>query len=536
MHNETMLILLFSVAAAVAIAVRQLNVPYTVALVLTGLGLGVANLFTPPHLTKELLFSVFLPGLLFEAAFHVEFRDLWRNRLMITALAVPGVAASIALTTLLLTPVVDSLHLEQDFTWHYALVFGALIAASDPIAVVAVFRSLGAPKRLAVLLEGESLFNDGTAIVFFIISLSLIPAATAVTGMAGDHVAAAAQITPMHMVIEFLKIVALGGMIGGAFGMTLSLVLKQIDDAMIEITLTTIAAYGSFVMAEHFGFSGVIAVVVAGLLCGNHGARVGMSPTTRVAVATFWEYIAFALNSIVFLLIGLEVQLSALFESWKAILVAYLIVTVGRTIIVYGVSAMLRRTNERIPWSWTFVLTWGGLRGALPMVLVLSLPKDFAHRDVLVTMTFGVVMISILVHGMTISPVLRWLGIVKGTERNESYELSRGKLQAASAALDELKDMSHVHFVHEEVREQLRDYYQKRIDHEQAHIDALNLDTKAVVSEEAMWASQHLLLAEKTHAIEAFRQGVLSQHVYEALLKDIDARLLRQESGEEGSH
>ena len=269
------------------------------------MALGILNLFTPPHLTKELLFSVFLPGLLFEAAFHIEFREFWRNRLAIASLAVPGVAAAVALTTVILTPVVNTLHLEQDFTWQYALVFGALIAATDPIAVVAVFRSLGVPRRLSVLLDGESLLNDGTAIVFFTLSLSLV------TG---------ASVTAGQLATDFFKIVGFGGLIGAAVGLAVSQVIKQIDDAMIEITLTTIAAYGSFVTAEHFHYSGVIAVVVAGVLCGNYGARIGMTPSTRVAVETFWEYVAFALNSIVFLLIGLEVHLDALFSSWKVIL------------------------------------------------------------------------------------------------------------------------------------------------------------------------------------------------------------------------
>jgi monovalent cation:H+ antiporter, CPA1 family len=517
MQTETILILLFSVAAAVAIAVRQLHVPYTVALVLTGLALGILNLFTPPHLTKELLFSVFLPGLLFEAAFHIEFREFWRNRLAIAALAVPGVAAAVALTTVILTPVVNTLHLEQDFTWQYALVFGALIAATDPIAVVAVFRSLGAPRRLSVLLDGESLLNDGTAIVFFMLSLSLV------TG---------ASVTTRQLATDFLKIVGMGGLIGAAVGLAVSQVIKQIDDAMIEITLTTIAAYGAFVTAEHFQYSGVIAVVVAGVLCGNYGARSGMTPSTRVAVETFWEYVAFALNSIVFLLIGLEVHLNALFGSWKAILVAYLIVTAGRGLVIFAVSSVLRRTRESIPWLWSFVLTWGGLRGGLPMVLVLSLPKEFLHRDLLVTMTFGVVMISILVHGMTVSPLLRWLGIVKGREHREAYEFARGKLQAASAALEELDRMSHVHFSRDDVRAQLKNQYKKRIEEEQGQIGALELDRAAIAAQESQWARRHLLLTEKNHVIDSFRQGVVSQEIYEKLLADIDARLLRLESGE----
>src|SRR5665811_675666 len=134
------------------------------------------------------------------------------------------------------------------------------------------------------------------------------------------------------------------------------------------------------------------------------------SPSTRIAVESFWEYIAFVLNSLVFLLIGLEVDFQALLAAWQAILVAYLVVTGGRAMIIFGASALLRRTRERIPWAWSVILTWGGLRGALPMVLVLSLPKGFAHRDLLVSMTFGVVIISILVHGLTMSPLLRRLG------------------------------------------------------------------------------------------------------------------------------
>ena len=518
MQTETILILLFSVAAAVAIAVRQLHVPYTVALVLSGLALGILNLFTPPHLTKELLFSVFLPGLLFEAAFHIEFREFWRNRLAIAALAVPGVAAAVALTTVTLAPVVNTLHLEQGFTWQYALVFGALIAATDPIAVMAVFRSLGVPRRLSVLLDGESLLNDGTAIVFFILSLSLVTGTGVTTG---------------QLATDFLKIVGFGGLIGAAVGLAASRVIKHIDDPMIEITLTTIAAYGSFVTAEHFHYSGVIAVVVAGVICGNYGARIGMTPSTRVAVETFWEYVAFALNSIVFLLIGLEVHLDALFNSWKAILVAYLVVTVGRGLVIFAVSGLLQKTREKIPWPWSVVLTWGGLRGALPMVLVLSLAKDFPHRDLLVTMTFGVVMISILVHGMTVSPLLRWLGIVKGREHREAYEFARGKLQAASAALEELGRMSHVYFSGSDVRVHLKDEYEKRIEEEQDQISELTLDRVAIAAEESQWARLHLLLTEKNHVIDSFRQGVLNQEIYEKLLADIDARLLRLESGEE---
>jgi CPA1 family monovalent cation:H+ antiporter len=516
MESETTLVLLFVVATAVAIAVQRLAVPYTVALVLTGIALGLLHVFEAPHLTKALLFSVFLPGLLFEAAFYIEFKQFWRNRLTIHSLALPGVVAAIALTAVILTPVANRL-LVQGFTWKHALVFGAIISATDPIAVVAIFKSLGVPKRLSVLLEGESLLNDGTAIVFFTLSVALVTGTVVTAG---------------GLAIDFVKIVGIGALIGTAIGMAVSQVIRQVDDPMIEITLTTIAAYGSFLTAEHFHYSGVIATVSAGMLCGNYGARVGMSPSARIAVETFWEYIAFALNSIIFLLIGLEVNFQTLLAAWQAILVAYLVVTGGRALIIFGASSLLRRTRERIPWAWSVILTWGGLRGALPMVLVLSLPKAFPHRELLVSMTFGVVILSILVHGLTMSPLLRWLGIVRGHQEHVAYELTRRKLQAAHAALDEIDRMSRVHFTNPEVLASLRREYEQKVERDSAALDELPLDKQHIHAEEAQWARRHLLLVQKGVVTDAFHHGGLSQDVQEKLLADIDAQLLHLESGE----
>ena len=461
MESETILVLLFVVATAVAIAVQRLAVPYTVALVLTGIVLGLLHAFEAPHLTKALLFSVFLPGLLFEAAFYIEFKQFWRNRLTIHSLALPGVVAAIALTAVILTPVANTLLLVQGFTWKHALVFGAIISATDPIAVVAIFKSLGVPRRLSVLLEGESLLNDGTAIVFFTLSVALVTGTVVTAG---------------GLVLDFIKIVGIGALIGTAIGMAVSQVIRKVDDPMIEIMLTTIAAYGSFLTAEHLHYSGVIATVSAGMLCGNYGARVGMSPSARIAVETFWEYVAFALNSIIFLLIGFEVNFHTLLAAWQAILVAYLVVTGGRALIIFGASSLLRRTRERIPWAWSVILTWGGLRGALPMVLVLSLPKDFPHRELLISMTFGVVILSILVHGLTMSPLLRWLGIVRGHQEHTAYELTRGKLQAAHAALDEIDRMSRVHFTNPEVLASLRREYEQKVERDNAALDELPLE------------------------------------------------------------
>jgi CPA1 family monovalent cation:H+ antiporter len=231
--------LLFVVATAVAIVVQRLAVPYTVALVFTGVMLGLLHAFEAPHLTKALLFNVFLPGLLFEAAFHLEFTQFWGNRLAISSLALPGVVAAIALTAMILTPVANVLHFVQGFTWKHALVFGALISATDPIAVVAIFKNMGVPKRLAVLLEGESPLNDGIAIVFFTLSLIL---------------AIGTVVTASGLAVDFMKIANIGALNGTGVGLAVSQVIKQVNDPMIEIMLTTIAAYGSFLAAEHFHY------------------------------------------------------------------------------------------------------------------------------------------------------------------------------------------------------------------------------------------------------------------------------------------
>jgi CPA1 family monovalent cation:H+ antiporter len=518
MANETIFLVLFIVATTVAITARRLRIPYTVGLVLAGILLGIVQAFRAPPLTKDLLFSIFLPGLLFEAAFHLDCTAFWRNRMSILSLAVPGVVAATALTTVILSPIVETFHVVAGFNWHYALVFGALIAATDPIAVMAMFKSLGAPKRLTVLIEGESLLNDGTGIVFLTLSLSLV---------AGNRVAAGG------LVLDFITIVGMGVIIGTAVGLAVSQVIRQVDDPMIEITLTTIAAYGAFVAAEHFGYSGVIATVSAGMFCGNYGARTGMSPSTRVAVETFWEYIAFALNSIVFLLIGFEVNLGALLASWPIILIAYLAVTAGRGMVILGVFGLLRLTRERLPASWRAVLIWGGLRGGLPMVLVLSLPPGFPYRELLVSMTFGVVVISILLQGLTMPPLLRWLNIVQGHEDRMLYEYTRGKIQASHAALAELAHMPQARLGDISTIAALRQEYEARMAQNEAQISALHFDAEHLHNEEIQWARRHLLQVEKDQVIGAFHHGTLNQEVYERLLADIDARLLRLESGDD---
>jgi len=400
MNATAGVILLYCVATIVAIVTQRIRVPYTAALLLVGVGLGAMHIVELPHLTKALLFALFLPGLLFEAAYHLEVRELRENAWAIGALAVPGVVVAIALTALLLMAGAALLGAGAEVGWTTALIFGGVIAATDPVAVTALFREVAAPRRLHVLVESESLLNDGTSIVFLTLMLSYF---------AGEAPTATA------LVIGFAQIAGGGAIVGLVIGWGISRIRTRLDDAAIEITLTTIAAYGAFVLAEQFHCSGVIATVAAGVVCGQTGRHHPMTAGTREAVDSFWEWLAFALNSAVFLLLGAELSGSAFLREWPLILVGALAALGGRAVVVGAVGLLLGRTRERIPRAWSVVLVWGGLRGALSLVLALAIPAGLGNRPLIVALTAGTVTLSLVGQRATMPALLRRLGIVGRT-------------------------------------------------------------------------------------------------------------------------
>jgi CPA1 family monovalent cation:H+ antiporter len=308
------------------------------------------------------------------------------------------------------------------------LVFGALVSATDPVSVLATFRSLGAPRRLTYVVEGESLFNDGTAIVLFRILLALMLAGQLAVGAA---------------IWEFAWVSAGGILVGLLLGWLISRVVAHLDDYLVETMLTAILAYGSFALAEQLHVSGVLAVVAAGVVAGNVGLA-HMSPTTRVGLSSFWDFATFVANSFVFLLIGLAVDLPTLLANLRPIGWAVAAVLLARLVVVYPFSRPFDRMLGPMPLAWRHVLFWGGLRGAIALALALSLPASLGPwQETLRAMAFGVVLFTLLVQGTTIGPLLRRLGLVERPEERDALSLGvafarREALLAERSALQDL--------------------------------------------------------------------------------------------------
>jgi len=514
MHIEERLLELLMVASMVAMIARRKKLPYTVALVISGLLIGHLELITDFHLSPTLLFAVLLPALLYEAAFHLDIEDFNKNIGAILTLAVPGLLVAIIATAgvlyFLIRPFVDG------FEFKYALLFGAIIAATDPISVLAVFKNLGVTKRLSIIVEGESLLNDGAAVVVFGILLG------AISGIDIRGQIVQGDLSLAHVLMEFAKVAGGGLLIGAAVGFILSLVTSRIDDHLIEIMLTTVLAYGSYLIAERMHVSGVIAVVAAGMMSGNFGTRFGMSPTTKISVTDFWEYAAFVANSLVFLLVGLEINLTAMWKALPVILIAWVAVIIGRIVTVYLSWPVMNRVGNPIPASWCATMVGGGIRGSIAMVLVLALPADFPYRDVILPMTFGVVIITLIGHGALMKPFMQLLGLVNKTDDREEYERQRAIRLAAGTALRELNRLSDEHSVTPDIYEATAESYKNRIQETDDAIHALHLEREEIHDAEMRAVKRHLLAVEKESIRASFREGLVSEEISKKLINEVD--------------
>ena len=520
-HAALEILVLLLVGSLVGMVARRLHTPYTLALVLAGIALGFVDLeqLQAFELSADLLFTFLLPALLFEAAFHVDVRTIRRDLGGILLLAGPGVGIAVTATAFLALALVGMTGLRPELGLPQAFLFAAIIAATDPISVVALFKELGVSRRLHLMVEGESLLNDGVAVVAFLV-------VAAVVGVEVGHGHAPHLEGTTDAIVYGLR--TFGWMVGGgvviglAIGGLGAVLWRQIDDHLVEITLTTVVAYGSFLLAEQIGASGVLSTVIAGVTTGSFGARFGMSTRTRLAVEDFWEYMAFAANTFVFLLLGLELQIAHFAADALPILIAFGITVVARAAAVGATAPLARLFGDAIPTSWGPVLIWGGLRGSLSMVLVLGLPADFEGRTLLIHLVFGVVSASLFMQGLTMKPLLSWLGLVGGGMRNPEVELQRARLLSTAHARRELEELVADHVIDPQSAARLHAWYEAR---ESSAGEALGAALKT--GEEVRDALTYdgllrLLDVEREALREAVRHEVLTAAASEDALRELD--------------
>ncbi len=422
------LVSLMIVATIVGIVAARIKVPYTVSLVLVGIGINALHVVPNLKLTPGLLLTIFLPALLFEAAIHFPAHELRQYSPTIATLALPGVLIAAVITALVLQVSFKTLGLSQHVGFLHFLLFGTIIAATDPVSVISLLRQLGVERRLSLLIEGESLFNDGTAIVFYhavLVALSV------------------GHFDWSDSLVQLISYSMGGLLIGSILGLFAGFVISLAEDHLIAIAITTVTAYGSYLIAERIHMSGVLATVMAGLFVGNFGSKRGFNPNTRIAVTSFWEYVSFFISSIVFLMMGLEVSVPLLLNNASVIAIAYIAVQASRAVSVYGSLPILRRMGQPLGAKNATMVWWAGLRGALSMVLVLSLPDSIAFKDTLIAMTFGVVVLSVVFQGSTIGILLRWLNLVPvRTEAVSFLNKSLARLKAIKAQLEAVSKLS----------------------------------------------------------------------------------------------
>ena len=435
--SEVILIImgLLTVAMIAAGMCRNVPIPYTVILVILGIALG--NLARSQHefeillefqLTPELVLFLFLPALIFESAFNLDARQLIKDLAPVLVLAIPALLISTAIIGV-------GLWLALDIELLLALLFGALISATDPVAVIALFKELGAPGRLTILVEGESLLNDATAIVIFNIILGLILGGALTANEAG------------YAVVEFFKVFFGGIIVGAVIGIVLSELMYRLHVGLSSyLIMSVVLAYSCFIIAEHIlHVSGVMAVVASGISLGIFGVSRMPHEATHLIKET-WEVITLVCNSLLFLLVGLSINVGLLMSEINGILLAIFLMLFARAIGVYTLvpATVSLFKLPHVTSGERHIMWWGGLKGGLAIAIVLSIPPDLAGRDMLLNLTLGVVMFTLLINAPTVKPLIQKLGIdqLTGDERSE---LKHGLIQARNetdATLERLQDLS----------------------------------------------------------------------------------------------
>jgi CPA1 family monovalent cation:H+ antiporter len=387
-----LLILVGALATVLGLVSKRARLlPYPVVLAAAGIAVGLLPGGQFPRLGGNVILLAFVPGLVFEAALTLDLAELRRRIVPVGLLATAGVAMTVMLIGALS-------HLSLGFSWASGMLLGAILAATDPIAVITLLRRLKAPPGLAAILEGESLFNDGTGIAVFSAVLATILSGAPSFGDA---------------TIRFVAITLGGTAIGLAVGFLGLALLRFAEDAPLEILATLVIAYGSYLAADLVHASGIVAVVVAGIVVARYGSQIGRLHGPQLL--GFWNLLAFVLNAMLFILVGAALPAWTLLPVAWLVLVAFVIMLLTRAVPVYGLLGLASFRGPSIPWRWRHITFWAGLRGALSVALALSVAGLTGVDSRVSVVAYGVVLLSLLVQGALMAPLLRGLRIESAT-------------------------------------------------------------------------------------------------------------------------
>jgi monovalent cation:H+ antiporter, CPA1 family len=495
----------FGVGAAVAIGAKRAGVPYNVALVVIGLVLVFADVLPHAPLDPEVVLVAFLPVLVFEAALFADADSLKAAARPILALAVPGVALSLVATA-------GVAMFAVGLPFSVALLLGALLAITDTVSVLLAFRSTRVPHRLAAIMEGESLFNDGTALVLVALTSTVV---------ATGHFDLATTTRAL--------LLAMGGglAVGAAFGAVGGVVLQRTPDHLTGILASTVLVFGASLVSERVHASPVIAVVVAGLIVGRAARRV-LEPSRVLALQGFWEVAGFGINVLLFLLVGMQIDARMLLTEAVTILFAVIALHAGRAVAVYGCFAVLRAIHKDVvPLRWQHVMVFGNIKGALSMAAVLALPSGLPYRARLVAIVFGVTFVTMLTQALPFRRVLMLLGVTLSS--NDAYDMARARLIAARRGQAELDGLLATGLLARGDHAERHAVFQRVIIVAEA---ALRTPEADAADDELIEAA--ILNAQKAALADAARRGLVAAETAEREITNIDRQLVRSASSGHG--
>jgi CPA1 family monovalent cation:H+ antiporter len=494
------LIILLLVATAVALLSRRFRLPYVTGLVIAGL--AIAELLPQRvGLDTSLILNLFLPILLFESAINTDISRLRSTLKPILLLAGPGVVLASGITSIVLK-------FGLGLGWIPALLAGVILAITDTVSVIAVFKEVAVPSRLSTIVEGESLFNDGIALVLFGLILQAHQ-----TG----------SVTLTEGVQRFAVVIAGGALLGLVLGYLCAGFFSQSDDPLSGILLTVALALGAYQLGELLRVSGVVA---------NAGLSRRFSASSRITLYNFWDYAAFGVNTFIFLLIGLELEVFTLWRNLPAVLLAIAAYQVGRLLTVYPLLALLRPFDRPIPLRWQHVIFLGNIKGSLSMALALSLPASLTGRADLIALVYGAVLLSLVGQGLSLPWLVKQLQLSPLSETRRQTEELQAQLIAAKAAQDELESLLKTGVLPKAVYEELRSRYQVQVaraekslrDRYNQRTDSGAIDAGDRPTFDAI--RRRLLLSEKSALQEALRKRVISEAIAREQLQQIDEQLL----------